>query len=807
MYPTVQPSRNEARIGDEPLREIEARSVVERIYVGGLDPQGRGLTVEDVLDRIQKSLGKDVEIIKVDYHCGSNTEATSRRAFEDSKLGTFCHLDARDSSSGPAQESTATSGTRKCVGQDGKLPKKRKKSVKTLPACEGGIAFAKISKLLNNVTWKNCKLKVQMAKPHFLQRLQKEIEERQQQQLSATCEISSSSPLAAAPPIKRHLKVRCRYGDEAWSVDTKPCIVADSKGFAIMRQRYIKGRERKKIPTHQKSVRVPLLHSQQLVGKRKPSSTQSLQSCAQYNRSILLKFSDDFTADGTVESKENRHAPSEMRSPKKEGHSEAMSQTVESSGHTHESGLPGISDNRSRTSDTDEDDDSANDDARNKGIPTMDLEATPKSAYVWSDDDSSTSSSVLAGSEENGYQEVNARKEFEVHSFENVESRLDRNRSEETSSAESAEGENETSMDLDDRSAHAGDIDDDVNMNLSILASMFPELSPQRAAGVLTADQGRQNPTGAALPHGDQKRNVVAGGSSTNFSSSMIRFDPKKESSRLYLQKEERDASAETPDDGLKGAKTGGDIDGGSVGGPRQPHPADEFDSLSRGDDEASEEGVATSPLAGGPAACTPANDMHLYKQDALEEVFRQARQRPSRSGTTHNDLAGAEDSAQGHPESFGFSFDLGPPDGVHIPQVPPSTSQASFSFGFSVPSGNDNIERSAESSHLPDKNARGPASPVTTTLPKHSEPQSGNGRQLRTGFLFPEADLRQYVSLFYSLNDGDRILNDLDGWRKDPEVRASWERERQALTLDWKRKRKAALARKHHHHSHAKKR
>jgi hypothetical protein len=62
--------------------------------------------------------------------------------------------------------------------------------------------------------------------------------------------------------------------------------------------------------------------------------------------------------------------------------------------------------------------------------------------------------------------------------------------------------------------------------------------------------------------------------------------------------------------------------------------------------------------------------------------------------------------------------------------------------------------------------------------------------------FEFPnESMLNEMVRNFYKMNDGERIMNDVDEWRNDPSVKDKWLKERLALTQDWKRKKKFALS------------
>ena len=68
--------------------------------------------------------------------------------------------------------------------------------------------------------------------------------------------------------------------------------------------------------------------------------------------------------------------------------------------------------------------------------------------------------------------------------------------------------------------------------------------------------------------------------------------------------------------------------------------------------------------------------------------------------------------------------------------------------------------------------------------------------KRQRRGFVFPEQDLDKYVSIFYSLNEGRDIKNDLGTFRRNERVQDHWVKEKLALTQDWKRKRKYAQSR-----------
>jgi hypothetical protein len=152
---------------------------VDRIFIGGLDPPR--LTGEDIVRRL-KSL--DIEVLSV----------------IDKKNKPFLHLTATSKGSESALEI--------------------------------------ISKTYNNVKWKGCKISVAEARPHFLERLvmeRKELAEAAQQS-----EMQQQEPVTAPPDeenhptnnIPRRLKVRKKFGDAAYHVDTKPWSVDNWSSFS-----------------------------------------------------------------------------------------------------------------------------------------------------------------------------------------------------------------------------------------------------------------------------------------------------------------------------------------------------------------------------------------------------------------------------------------------------------------------------------------------------------------------------------------------------------------------------------------------
>ena len=174
---------------------------VERIYIGGIDPER--LSVEAVADRLARLDG--VDLVSVD---DTSTSRPDGSCFVRSGR-TFFYLNAR----------TTT---------------------------EGVTALAVLRKAYNNVKWKGSTIRVEKARPHFLERLQEERNERGRKKESREAHVrvsqeetdyiprvsneedTSKVSRRVGPP--RNLRIRRRHGEEAFQVDTKP---VDVNGIGI----------------------------------------------------------------------------------------------------------------------------------------------------------------------------------------------------------------------------------------------------------------------------------------------------------------------------------------------------------------------------------------------------------------------------------------------------------------------------------------------------------------------------------------------------------------------------------------------
>ena len=164
---------------------------VERIYIGGLQPPR--LKGSEILSRLQSL--SDVEIQSV-------------IAKEDK---TFVHLTAVSKGDASALEI--------------------------------------ISKAYHNVKWKGCKLSVATARPHFLERLTEEVRQRQEGEekaalLATDPQQEPESMHKEDPNIPRRLRIRRKFGDEAFHVDTKPVVAEDWSNFSRAIHKVRKRREK-----------------------------------------------------------------------------------------------------------------------------------------------------------------------------------------------------------------------------------------------------------------------------------------------------------------------------------------------------------------------------------------------------------------------------------------------------------------------------------------------------------------------------------------------------------------------------------
>lgn len=97
-------------------------------------------------------------------------------------------------------------------------------------------ALELVRRRYNNVMWKCSRLKVELAKPHILERLKLERKATKEKFSSAdTIETVGATPYS----IPRHLKLKRGYGKESWRIDTKPFLATDATSFTVIRKKQL----------------------------------------------------------------------------------------------------------------------------------------------------------------------------------------------------------------------------------------------------------------------------------------------------------------------------------------------------------------------------------------------------------------------------------------------------------------------------------------------------------------------------------------------------------------------------------------
>jgi hypothetical protein len=158
----------------------------------------------------------------------------------------------------------------------------------------------------------------------------------------------------------------------------------------------------------------------------------------------------------------------------------------------------------------------------------------------------------------------------------------------------------------------------------------------------------------------------------------------------------------------------------------------------------------------------------HLYEEKKLEGVFREARDTWKGTENTKETKGG---NAGG---LFSFGFDLDP--------VEPEPTDMAVSGGLDIGVGLPMSGLSTKQAPDIQTEDGTTASEANVAYIKHAEDE----KRIK-GFCFPEDLLAKYQSDFFNANKRD------DNEEADKEA---WSKERQTLTLDWKRKRKHAQGR-----------
>lgn len=614
--------------------------------------------------------------------------------------------------------------------------------------------FKVVSKAYNNVKWKGCRITVQQARPHFLQRLENE---RQEREVSNHCRANiraqaETDHVKNPDPVvlRRRLRIRQKYGSEAYRVDTKPCETTDWDNFEkIVRQMRTR---RDRTPNAVKKQK----------GVARVNKTQSF-----YSRAVHLRFGEDcvdtpLLVDGDPESHHKRN--------------------------------PGDGEAVLVDDDLDSDDSSSESDPSPKDRVTVSKGLVPK-AYDWSTDDSSDGDSdddndlksnaatttnfcvdrstdltsiqdemannvnvqAVSQGADNQYQwssdesddEVCAPPPQALPAITEFESAIDfdgDDGSDDDGSAESYSAETKVAE------SDSDGLQQDVENNLNVLSQLFPDLKD------------------ATPKHVGITQDSHAVGWKA---SSMQRYDPTKESSQQFELKEGKFEVVAVDDQDMH------EVDDRNVGMHGDADVSEAEEDLGTSDDRDLESPIVASVIKDS------TTEGNVYCESQLEEVFRRARDSGEGGGFQVSALFGEQ------------------PDELKEKEKLNKDASGPFSFGFNLESSpavdgakrNDGlalISEVTEPTKLDDERM----SDVEMTAENTYDFMLAKKRPRRRGLMLPDSVIDHYYNKFFELNDGLAIQQDPEGFRNDETVKADWHKERHALTQDWKRKRKYALSR-----------
>lgn len=700
--------------------ETTQQKVRERIYIGGLNPPR--LSGKDILRRL-KSLDKiEIEsssIVDNDEDDGSDSD------YIDTDSKPYLHITA--------------------ISNDDSVS-----------------ALSILHKHYHNVKWKGCKLVVEPAKPHFLERLAQERRERETKEDAVITEEPEAQE--AASRIPRRLRVRKKFGDTAVHIDTKPWTVETWSRFHKALTKLKKQKEK-----HDENT---LASSKQTKGERIPLPGPLM------HRSVHIRFETEGTSIANLDrTNENQNDPSGMISSSESSSSSSSSSESESDS---ESSDASVIDNKPSTKQTpekyewsDDDSDSENSEPATSSVKKElnKVESDSKTeTYHWStdedsedDDDQEKMDSSFPSKDYRQLKPVSATQEFAA-GFDDASSfSFDENKY-------ADDEDNFDSLHKRDDNNTESDLVGDVASNLNILSSIFPDMANTRPVNVDSEANSKVDNESTTLSANEKKTMPNLG--------FMPRFDPTAKSSEQYIvedeDKEENDSAnkeEESDDDSMD------DSD-------------DSDDSKPKNDTREKLPDVST-----------------VYEQDKLENVFRDARDAWKQDDTPAVAVSAPSTSEKSSTFSFGFNLDDNESSNANKQQTSESDSAPTgFSFGFNVPE-TDSKDETVTPKVEDDSPMEDPATVETEALSSsandsaqgndsHDENAQEETVQRQKGLTLPDEDLQKYVDNFFGCNNGIRIMENPEEFKNDEKERVEWNNERQTLTLDWKRKRKYAITR-----------
>ena len=826
--------------------------MIERIYIGGLDPS-RGLTVEIVVSKLKTVSG--VEILSINDVPVITTTTTRRNSGSDDR--------ARH---GKHHHSSIIYKVKGVVDEDGDIVDTRnffyleaRRVVDDDTASDAAItsALELLARQYNGVKWKGCNLRVEPARPHFLARLEEERSLRDgcindQKQVGTTNETQTEmkeeeeeegvDKEVSVIKNRRRLRIRKAFGEEAFHVDTYPHVIEinnqnqqcnnnnnDSGGwdtFATLHKRLhdkYQSQYKKMIELRKKERRLwatsgggegtkhlnleeNTIASSNNVGSEKNDEGR-LRSLIFLNRAIHVRFSsNDDVAVGVVD-KNTLVSSTNIDDSVSITSSSAVSSTSDESDNEGSREGAGQRQGGYVWSDDDSDGvihDTKVDDGHNSSDAltsnderddTQDMKYNPHDdEYTSSNNNNDNEGQFLVRRKkiinESEYTRVATIDEF----MDGMDFDIASNdfKGDVYSNKEDGDVYNDDDDDDDnsrtdsDVSAHIC-LDDDIRSNMNVLSQLFPDA------------QFNNRPLAPSTIDGDEygvdKRKKH---SSSVFGTGLIvqRYDPTKETEQTLEMKTDLEVKKNDhikDDHHQENASLSNKRLDDECTADEQTTKMEESDEKScirdliddNVDDKKSR--VGTNIVG----KVVPAKD--VYEQDALEEIFEQARGGQSDSFSFGSLFQTEEKLEVGSNEQEIYEQDK-------LEQVFKQSKRGGddggFSFGFiNEQISNMTLARDGNSVQFSSENTNEKvdiATIETSSAIQELKSIKSHGRKT-----FSKCELDEYEKYFFSLNEGSQIQSDLDGMKNNEENQERWQKERAVLTADWKRKQKSALSKK----------
>ena len=751
----------------------QPKNGVQRIYIGGIQPPA--LTVEMVQTRLQSTLSNKIEFVSLD-----KSKSYTNHWGEDTQ--TFFFVTARSKMNNGDEENDNVTPPIDIVSQQ-----------------------------YNNVKWKGCTLRVEKAKLHFLQRLEVEREEAEQARLKkiemelaladeTTVTIANKDVPRDAKKTKRHLRIRKRFGEEAYMVDTKPVRTDNQRDlhFSLKKQRE---KRKKHLDLLIQSRRKRKNQGEEIEKIRETEANFSLQSKVYLNRAIHIKFGDNGSEHGVGAVKssiiysdkdETQHFASEngIHNAGSSSGGEDSDSSVPSSSDEETEDDNGQKKNYDWSRDSDDESLSNVGDERNgdtiatseelksveRSLPVVEPKAPQKKeainetekresdddseGYCWSEESDDDSSLGDIDDQETKYFDYGERKHNDLDEF--VASFNDNT----VTTWKYGEDDFACEDDADFQDEFLS-LEDDVKSNLGMVGKLFPEL--------LNTTPESFNEDGQMVKH-----EAPAGWDASGM---MQRYDPFAASATNYEVKTEDPGEEELVEDG---EHEGSESEDGASSSSSSVVSDEELDDDSDGNSQvssANKDGSENVDMDDDhnddkPQDLKEENNTiadqkeQVYEQKKLENIFQQER---TGKGTTGFQMSSMFDQAaiSKHDQS----------------------SSGGFSFSFQPSPQLENKEESSDVLENKDKHDDRDGRAQKTSQPKSDQPQPDViNLKKRRGLTFGKEELNIYSTQFFNANEGiDAILASMENPKVAEADQVKWDDERKVLTLDWKRKQKQA--------------